>query len=131
MGDNFKTCELHGKPFPHNLIDTNKNEMARLYVERKTPIEGKSVTLTLFVGDKTENEGIDVCGQCLQEKILSLVSDNGIAPVFKGVTWQEQELMKKDGSGTYKKNTKVIARPEEIAERIKAEKKNAPAPTTK
>jgi hypothetical protein len=123
MGDSYKTCELHGKPFPNNMVDTRKVDIARLYVERKEEIEGKSTTLTLFVGDKTENEGIDVCASCLQEKVLTLLSGNGETPIWKGVSWHQVTMQKKDGSGTYQKNEKTVERVEEIRARVQAEKR--------
>ena len=123
MGDSYKTCELHGKPFPNNMVDTRKVDVSRVYVERKEEIEGQTVTLTLFVGSKSENEGIDVCEQCLQEKLLNLLSDNGESPVWKGVTWHQETMTKKDGSGTYTKNVKSVQTPDEIALKIKSSKK--------
>lgn len=123
MGDSYKTCELHGKPFPNNMVDTRKVEVSRVYVERKEEIEGQNITLTLFVGSKAENEGIDVCEQCLQEKLLNLLSDNGESPVWKGVTWHQETMTKKDGSGTYTKNVKSVQTPDEIALKIKSSKK--------
>lgn len=129
MGDSYKTCELHGKPFPNNMVDTRKVDVSRMYVERKEEIEGKSVTLTLFVGDKTENEGVDVCATCLQEKVLTLLSGNGETPLWKGVSWHKVTMNKKDGSGTYEKNEKIVERVDEIKTRLQAEKKAVTATT--
>lgn len=122
MGERYKTCELHGKPFPQNMVDSDKVEIARLYVERKEEIEGKNVTLTLFVG-KSDNEGVDVCATCLQEKILNLLSDSGENVSFKGVQWHKETMTKKDGSGTYEKNVKRVTTVDELKAQIIAENK--------
>lgn len=122
MGDNFKTCELHGKPFPNNMIDTRKTKVSRVYVETKEEIEGKSVTLSLFLGN-AENEGFDACAGCLQEKITTLLSANGDSPQWKGITWHQETMTKKDGSGTYQKNVKTVKTSDEIAHELKEAKK--------
>lgn len=124
MGDNFRTCELHGKPFPNNMIDTRKTDVSRVYVERKEDIEGKTVTLSLFLGN-SENEGFDACANDLQEKILNLLSGNGENPVWKVITWNRETMTKKDGSGTYEKNVKTVKSVEEIRQEIKDSKKKA------
>lgn len=122
MGDNFKTCELHGKPFPNNMIDTRKTEVSRVYVERKEDIEGKTVTLSLFLGN-SENEGFDACATCLQEKLLTVLSGNGDSPTWKGIQWHQETMTRKDGSGTYQKNVKTVKDIDEIALEIKESKK--------
>ena len=124
MGDNFKTCDLHGKAFPHNMIDTRKTKMSKLYVENREDIEGKDINVAMFLGS-AENEGIDVCAGCLQEKVLTLLSANGDAPTFKAIQWEKETVQRKDGSGTYDRNNKIVRTVEEIRERIKAEKKKA------
>lgn len=132
MGDFYKTCDIHGKPFPHNQIDTRKTKMAKIYVEQKQEIEGKEMNLTLFVDKNAENEGIDVCANCLQEKIHNLLTATDNAPAWKGVTWHQETMAKKDGSGTYNKNVKTVSSVDEIAQQIKAEKqKVAPQITNK
>lgn len=103
------------------MIDTTKTKMARLYVEQKEEIEGKTLTTTLFIGN-SENEGVDTCAMCLQEKILSLL--DGEKPYWKTVSWVKETVARKDGSGTYEKNNKVVRTIEEMREVIKAEKKN-------
>lgn len=119
MGDHYRTCELHEKPFPNNLIDTTKTDMSKVYVERKEEIEGETVTLSLFIGAKNENDGIDVCASDLQEKILNLL---GESPVWKIVKWNRVTKTKKDG-GTYESNEKTIYSIEEYTEKIIADKK--------
>lgn len=124
MGEKYKTCELHRKPFPNNLVDSTKTELLRLYVERKQEIEGKNQTLTMFVGDRNENEGIDVCIACLQELVLNNMEEK---PLFKGIVWNKVTMTKKDGSGTYDKNEKTILTIDEIKHKIQEEKKAIPA----
>lgn len=123
MGDSYKTCELHEKPFPNNMIDTRKVDVVRVYVEKKEEIEGQLVTLNLFVGSKSDNEGLDVCEPCLQEKVVNLLSGNGESPVWKGVQWHQEQMTKKDGSGTYTKNIKEVHTVDEIATQIKEKKR--------
>lgn len=122
MGERYKTCEMHGKPFPHNQVDTEKTEMAKVYIERKEKIEGDNVTLTLFIG-KSDNEGIDVCAQCLQDKIMTPLADSDEHPTFKQVTWHKETMTKKDGSGTYEKNVKTVRTPEEVKAVIISDRK--------
>lgn len=119
---------MHGKPFPNNLIDTDKTEMAKIYVERQEEIEGQKVTLALFVSAKSENAGIDLCASDLQEKILNLLSDNGITPVWKVEKWNQETMQKKDGSGSYTKNVKSLYSPDEYRQKLIEEKKKV-APT--
>lgn len=104
--------------------------MLKVYIEKKEEIEGKDVNLTLFVDKQAENEGIDVCAGCYQEKIHNLVTATDNAPAFKGVSWSKETMTKKDGTGTYDKNVKTVMSQEEIAEKIKAEK-NASKPIAK
>lgn len=94
--------------------------MNRMYVERKDEIEGETVTLSLFVGSKAENEGIDVCATDIQEKLLNILDEK---PVWKVIKWNQETMNKKDGSGTYQKNVKTTYSPEEYAEIVKARKK--------
>lgn len=122
MGDFYKTCDIHGKPFPQNQVDTRKTKMYKIYGEKKEPIEGQDVKVVLFIDKNAENEGVDVCANCMQEKMINLLSATDNAPVWKGVTWNQVTKTKKDGSGTYTKNEATIESMEEIAERIKAEK---------
>lgn len=124
MGERYKSCEIHGKPFPQNMIDSDKVEMVRIFVEKKEQIEGETVTLQLFVGNKSENQGADVCAMCLNEKILSLLSDTGESPYWKQEHWHKETMTKKDGSGTYEKNVKTVRTPDEIALEIKEKKKS-------
>lgn len=126
MGDNYKTCELHGKPFPQNLIDTTKTDMSRVFIERKEEIEGETVTLTLFVGAKSENEGIDVCASDLQDKLLSLLGESA---VWRIVKWNPVTKQKKDGT-TYERNEKTIYTIEEYRQKL-IEAKRTVAPTQK
>lgn len=123
MGERYKSCEIHGKPFPNNMVDSEKIEMVRLYVEKKEEIEGKNVTLTLFIGNKSENEGADACVMCLQEKILNLFADTGETPYWKNVSWHQETMQKKDGSGTYNRNVKTVKTSDEVALEIKEEKR--------
>lgn len=104
------------------MIDTRKTKVSRVYVETKEEIEGKSVTLSLFVGN-AENEGFDACAGCLQEKITTLLSANGDSPQWKGITWHQETMTKKDGSGTYQKNVKTVKTTDEIAHELKEAKK--------
>lgn len=120
MGDSYKTCELHGKAFPQNLIDTDKVDVAKLIVKRQEEIEGENVTLSLMVSSKSETEGIDVCAQCLQDKVISLLEST---PVWKNVSWAPVTMQKKDGSGTYTKNVKTVRNAEEMVAVIKEKKK--------
>lgn len=130
MGEFYKTCDIHGKPFPNNQVDTRKTKMVKVYIEKKEEIEGKDVNLTLFVDKQADNEGIDVCASCMQEKIMNLLTATDNVPAYKAVTWEKVTMNKKDGSGTYEKNNKVVMTQEEIAEKIKTEKQ-AQAPTIK
>lgn len=127
MGDHYKTCELHGKPFPNNLIDTTKTEMSRMYVERKEEIEGETVTLNLFVGAKSENEGIDICASDLQEKLLNLLGESA---VWKVVKWNPVTKTKKDGT-TYERNEKTVYTVPEYTQKLIEEKKKTVVATTK
>ena len=122
MGERYKTCELHGKPFPHNMVDSEKVDIMRVYVEKKEQIEGDNVTLTLFVG-KSDNEGIDVCAMCLQDRLLTVLADSGENTSWKGIQWDKQTMQKKDGSGSYEKNVKTVRTPEELKAIISAKKK--------
>lgn len=131
MGDFYRTCDIHGKPFPHNQIDTRKTKMCKIYVEQRQDIEGKDVNMNLFVDKSADNEGLDVCANCLQEKVLHLLTATDNAPAWKVVKWIEEEATKKNGE-KYMKNTKHVFTSEEMAEQIKAEKaKVAPAQTAK
>lgn len=105
------------------MIDTNKTEIVRLFVDKKQDIEGKTITLSLFA-DNAENEGVDVCANCLQEKILTVLGASGINPAWKGVQWHQETMTKKDGSGTYSKNVKTVKSVDEITLQIKTEKAN-------
>lgn len=122
MGDQYKSCELHGKPFPQNMIDTEKTDIARLYVERKEEIEGETVNLSLFVSAKSENEGFDICSPHLQERVLDLLVGEGITPLWRIVKWNPVTKTKKDGS-TYERNEKTVYSVEEYREVLKAQKK--------
>lgn len=125
MGDFYKTCDIHGKPFPNNQIDTRKTKMYKLYGEQKTEIEGKTVKMSLFVDKNAENEGIDVCAMCMQEKVINLLTATDNTPAYKIVQWNPVTKTKKDGT-TYERNEMTVLTQEEMAEQIKAEKKVAP-----
>lgn len=114
MGERYRSCEIHGKPFPQNMIDSEKVEMVKVYVEKKEQIEGQTVTLNLFVGNKSENEGAEACAQCLQDKFIQWLIDTGESPYWKVVQWHKETMTKKDGSGTYEKNIKTIKTTDQI-----------------
>lgn len=123
MGD-FKSCSLHGKQFPHNLIDLDTHEVAQLFIEQTQTIEGQKKKLSLFIG-RSDNEGMDMCMACMKEKILAILESMGIPFSWKVITYSNEEVQKRDGSGTYKKLVKTIKTPDEIALEIKEAKKKA------
>lgn len=131
MGNNLVTCDIHGKAFPENAIDSTKTRMYKLYAEQTQVIEGQKVTLSLFVGSN-ENEGADSCHACMMEKFLRTLEALGIEVSWKQVKWEEREIQKKDGSGTYKRNFKVVRTAEEIKQDIlEAKKAQTVAPPAK
>lgn len=106
----IRTCDAHSKGFPNNVIDTNKIEMVKLYVERqfRDPTDAKKkVTGTMFVGD-AQDEGAEVCLACFNEFVASRIAPVGGQISFKQVIWASETVQKKDGSGTYQRNTKTI-----------------------
>lgn len=113
-------------------MDTRKTKMYKLYGEKREEIEGQSTKLEIFVDKQAENEGIDVCASCFQEKIVNLLTATDNTPAWKGITWNEVRKVRKDGT-PYTRNEKTVATIEEITERIKAEKaeKAKVAPTVK
>ena len=129
MGDNYKTCDMHRKAFPANMIDTDEHEMTKLYLERQQTIEGKKVKLALFVG-KSEGEGADSCIACITDLVIEAIKATGKSVSWKNVTWVSETLTKKDGSGTYQRNSPVVKTVEEITADIQAEKAKAKVPVT-
>lgn len=129
MGDNYKTCDLHQKQFPANMIDTDEHEMTKVYVERTQVIEGKKVKLALFVG-KSDAQGADGCLACMTDALIERIKATGKSVSWKNETWVSEEVTKKDGSGTYKKNTPVVKTIEEITAEIQAEKTKAKIPAS-
>lgn len=127
MGDFYRTCDIHGKPFPHNQIDTRKTKMSKLLVKQTQEIAGKDVVMNLFVDKNAEDEGLDVCAQCLQEKVLHLATATDNTPAWKAVKWIEETYAKKDGT-PYQKNVKHVFTSEEMEEQIKADKSKSAQP---
>jgi FKBP-type peptidyl-prolyl cis-trans isomerase (trigger factor) len=130
MADHYKTCDIHEKAFPNNQIDTRKTKMVKLYVEEMQEIAGKQVKMNLFVDKQASEEGIDVCAQCLQEKVLALLTATDNTPAWKAVKWLTETAYKKDGT-PYERNIKHVFTAEEIEEQIKAEKAQPVAPKAK
>ena len=131
MGDFYKTCDIHGKPFPNNQVDTRKTKLMKLKVQKTEEIESESVRLNLFVDKNADKDGVDVCSNCLQTKILDLMTATDNVPAWLVVEWNEVEKQKKDGSGTYKRNEMTKKDVDEITEEIRERKKQAPTPTAK
>ena len=126
MGNQYRTCELHEKEFPNNLIDTSKTGMCKLYIEQPQTIEGEQKTLTLFVGD-SQDEGIDVCMPCMTKKVMGILTGMGIKTSWKIATWEKVIMQKKDGT-PYERNTKIVKTVEEVTEEIRKRKSQTVAP---
>lgn len=127
----FKACDIHGKEFPANLIDLNKESMTKVYVERKEMYDGKAVTLSLFVGNNAD-EGIDACHADMMTALIDRLTGLKTPFSWKVITWHEETVAKRDGSGTYKKNTKKVESFDEYKLRLSQEKlARMQAPATK
>lgn len=114
----LKACDVHDKEHPHNLIDTDKTEVVRIYVERKQTVAGKPVTTNLFAGN-SQNEGVDVCLKCFNEWFLRRM-EPVTRPSWKVIEWTQTTKTKKDGSGTYQSNEKRVYSLDEIKSRVEA-----------
>lgn len=130
MGD-FKTCDIHDKEFPANMIDLSKSTMVKLYAEKEETIDGKKVNLSLFIGQNA-NEGADSCHKCAMDSLIRRLEGLGIPFAWKVVSWHNETVAKRDGSGTYQKLIKTVETVDEYRTRLQAEKaKTAPTPTAK
>lgn len=87
---NLKTCDIHDKEFPANLIDTDKHQMYRLFIEKteQDPKDAKKkLTTTVFVGS-ANSEGVDVCHACMMNAILPRIQAMGRV-TWKSVKWEK------------------------------------------
>lgn len=106
---NVKTCDMHEKAFPNNMVDLDHTEMVTVYVERKLkdPKDPKKkITATMFVGS-AESEGAEVCLKDFVDVIANRITPVGGRISWKQVIWTKVKKQKKDGT-EYEANEKSI-----------------------